>query len=327
MQNLFAVNPGSNTVSMFAISASNATQLTLLGSPVLVPQADFPVTIGGSAKNSMVCVGSTGTQSGVSCARFVAGGVGTGSLSALGGFDERRDFALGQSTPPVGPFNTISQVLFSADESEVLVLTKGVPNDTAKTGFFSVFPVDQSPGFGTNEPGPIPFVHTQDFRSVPADTKVLFGSANVPGSETDVFVTDASFGAAVLRVDPKSKKASVVGRGVIDGQGATCWVAISPATGTAFVTDVAVNRIVEMSTADASIVGQVDLRGMNQDVGLIDLRAAGNFVYALAPNNGTANAAITVLDVSGGKGAAKAAQHLDIKALGATSRVAGMAVV
>ncbi|PTN52983.1 hypothetical protein C9J98_18000 [Stenotrophomonas panacihumi] len=79
-----------------------------------------------------------------------------------------------------------------------------------------------------------------------------------------------------------------------DGQKATCWATVSNATNTAFVTDVATTRLVEMSVTDASIVGQIDLT--NGDPGLIDLKAAGNFIYALSPGNGTTPAAVTVVN-------------------------------
>jgi hypothetical protein len=73
---------------------------------------------------------------------------------------------------------------------------------------------------------------------------VLFGSQAIPSTNT-VFATDAAFGAVVLAVDPVSGEAVTVGKGSVEGQVATCWATISPATGTAFVTDVRVNRLVE----------------------------------------------------------------------------------
>jgi hypothetical protein len=62
------------------------------------------------------------------------------------------------------------------------------------------------------------------------------------------------------------------------------------------------------------------------DPGLIDLKSAGNFVYALSPGNGTTEAAITVLDVSGGQGSANQAQHFCLAGF-ATSSAQGMAVL
>jgi len=48
------------------------------------------------------------------------------------------------------------------------------------------------------------------------------------------------------------------------------------------------------------------------DPGLIDLRAAGNFIYALSPGNGTAPGGIAVVDVSRGSGSAVLLQRFGL---------------
>ena len=102
---------------------------------------------------------------------------------------------------------------------------------------------------------------------------------------------------------------------------ATCWVAISPRTNTAFVTDVGSDRLVEMSVTGADVLGRIDLSA-NGDPGLIDLRAAGDFVYALSPGNGTTQSAVTVVDVLS-KGQV---QHFQLQSLGVTKSAQGMAI-
>lgn len=227
--------------------------------------------------------------------------------------DALRPFDLAQSTPPVGPTNTVSQAFFSADESRLFTTVKGDPAAN-KTGFVSVFDVVEQQrwrwGGGKGGAGLAPC----DTRSSPAGTAVLFGAALVPGSRDKVFVTDAAFGAAVLSVGGKGGKneATLLAKQAVDGQMATCWATVSEATGTAFVTDVGVNRVVEMSVEDASVVGVVDLAAQNGDPGLIDLKAAGDFVYALAPGNGSSPAAVTVLDVSGGRGKTRMIQNFEL---------------
>ncbi|KAF4471268.1 hypothetical protein FALBO_1815 [Fusarium albosuccineum] len=289
---IFAVNAGSNTLSMLKISRSDPTKLKMVGQPVKVP-GEFPNTVAASAKNNVVCVGSTGAKAGVSCSSF--------SRKGLGAMDELRSFDLGQTTPPKGPTNTGSQVLFSEDESMLFAMVKGDPA-VNKTGFVSVSAVMQSNGAA--------MVSKDDTRSSPNGTAVLFGSQIIPGT-SNVFATDAAFGAAILSVDPSSSKATTMATGKVEGQTATCWVAISPATKTAFVTDVGRNRLVEMSLEDASIMSELDL-SCNGDPGLIDVAAAGNFLYALSPGNGTTKAAVTVADVSGGSGSAKMVQHFEL---------------
>lgn len=304
-QNVFAVNAGSNTLSMLSISKSDPTKLQMVGAPVALP-GEFPNTVAASGKNNLVCVGTTGAKAGVSCSSFSAQG--------LGKMDGLRAFDLGQSTPPIGPTNTVSQVFFSGDESMLFTTVKGDPA-VNNTGFLSMFPIEQQRGAAA-------CLSTKDVRSSPEGTAVLFGSSTIPGSN-NLFVTDAAFGAAVLSMD-KNGQATVAGKQAIDGQKATCWATVSDATKSAFVTDVGVNRVVEMSLKDASIIKELTLD--NGDPGLIDLRAAGSFVYALSPGNGTTSSAITVLEVSGGQGSMKQVQHFDLKGIAAETAM-GMAVM
>ncbi|TVY77199.1 hypothetical protein Focb16_v007389 [Fusarium oxysporum f. sp. cubense] len=304
--NIFAVNAGSNTLSMLRVSRSDPTKLQMVGKPVQVP-GEFPNTVAASAKNGVVCVGSTGAKAGVSCSSF--------SRQGLGAMDELRTIDLGQTTPPAGPTNTLSQVLFSDDESMLFTMVKGDPA-VNKTGFISVANVEMNNGVAA--------VSKQDARSSPEGTAVLFGSQVIPGT-SKVFATDASFGAAILDVDPNSCEATTAAKGAVQGQKATCWVAISPSTKSAFVTDVGRNRVVEMSLEDASVVSELDLT-CNGDPGLIDLAASGNFLYALSPGNGTTQAAVTVLDVSGGSGSAKMVQHFELAGM-ASKTAMGMKVM
>lgn len=301
---------------MFAIDAQDPTKLTMLGQPAQLP-GEFPVTVGASAKHNLACVGMTGSTAGISCAPFDA-------QQGLGEMDALRPFDLGQSTPPVGPTNTVSQVFFSDDQATMFATVKGDPTKN-NTGFLASFPVAAA-----CQGGQAASVAAQGEQASPEGTAVLFGSAAIPGS-SDLFVTDASFGGAVLSTQAaasggKARRqaagAQVVGKGTVDGQKATCWAAISPATNTAFVTDVGVNHLVEMSLKDASIQSTTDLSA-NGDPGLIDLKAAGNMVYALSPGNGTTNAAVTVMDAT----AKKQVQHVDMQALGLDGNAMGMAVL
>ncbi|KAF2183559.1 hypothetical protein K469DRAFT_690015 [Zopfia rhizophila CBS 207.26] len=365
-QNLFAVNAGSNSVSMFTISPNDPCTLQQVGEAVAI-QGTFPNTVAASPQNSLVCVGSTGSQSGISCANFDA-------QAGIGEFDALRPLDLGQSDPPVGPTNSVSQTFFSEDESMLFTTVKGDPAAN-KTGFLSVFPVN---GAGTQEGGvqgrgnakgkakgkgkgkktgkgkgkgkgkgnanaaenPNPnscaqaeaaagaqaSLSTQETRSSPPGTAVLFGSQVIPGSNPpQIFATDASFGAAILSVD-QTMSATLLANQSIDGQSATCWSTISPLTNTAFVTDVGVNRMVEMRLDDASIVSEIDLsqeKASSADPGLIDLRAAGGFVYALSPGNGTSEAAVSVVDAQ----SKQLVQHATLGKIGVGANAMGMAVL
>jgi len=308
---------------MLAIDSADPTKLTLVGQPVKV-QGDFPTTVGASAKSNMVCVGTTGVAAGVSCASF-------SNSNGIGAFDNLRTVDLGQTNPPVGPTNTMSQVFFSEDGSSVFATIKGDGQaNSTKPGAFAVFPVQQSCGKGGNGQATAQ-VAANGVLTAPAGSAVLFGSQPIPGTGKhgamgQVFVTDASFGAGIVSLDDSTDAAQLTSKTAIDGQKATCWVAISPFTNTAFVTDVGVNRLIEMSTKDASIVATYDLSATG-DPGLIDLKAAGQFLYALSPGNGTTEAAVTVMDLSAGPGKANLVQHFQLGALGAGKNSMGMAVL
>ena len=297
---------------MMRISGTNATELTMVGKPVAIP-GEFPNTVAASMRHKLACVGSTGAVAGISCAPF--------SMEGLGEMDCLRPYQLNQTTPPVGPTNTVSHSFFSTDGNALVTTVKGDPMKN-NTGFMSVFSVQGSDRGMAR-------LSRKEMRSSPNGTAVLFGAAPLPNTEERpfeqrMFVTDASFGAAVLSMDNKGMT-SVVASQKIQGQNATCWAALSTFTKTVFVTDVNVNRLVEMSAEDASIVGELDLSA-NGDRGMIDLRAAGQYVYVLAPGNSTVKPAITVLDVSGGKGSMKQKQHFDLSGLAGPNAM-GMAVM
>jgi hypothetical protein len=196
-----------------------------------------------------------------------------------------RPFDIGQSTPPVGPTNTVSQTFFNADSTALLTTVKGNPA-VNNTGFLSVFPVVNGA------------VSRKDTQSSPAGTAVLFGTALIPGSD-NIFVTDASFGSATLSLSANNV-ATVIASTKIADQAATCWAAISDVTNSAFVTDVAVNHLVEVNPTTGALIKETKLT--NGNPGMIDLVAAGEFIYALSPGNNATKAAVTVFDVSGGQG-------------------------
>ncbi|KAF2868260.1 hypothetical protein BDV95DRAFT_501291 [Massariosphaeria phaeospora] len=308
-KHIFAVNAGSNTISMFAIDSKDPTWLKMVGEPAALP-GTFPNTVAASAKNSLVCVGTTGSKAGISCANFDA-------KHGIGAMDALRPFPLGQSDPPSGPVNTVSHTFFSADQLTLFTTVKGNPM-VNNTGFLSAFSVDR----GETADCAVT-LSTKETRSKPNGTAVLFGSQPIPDTNPpQIFSTDASFGAAILSVSPSST-ATTLALGPIADQMATCWVAISPVTKTAYVTDVAINRIVEMSLKDASITGEIDLRMQTKSPGFIDLRAAGGYLYALAPGNATVKAAVSVVDL-----ASKAlVQQKELAPFGIAATAMGMAVL
>lgn len=294
---------------MFAIDPQDPSKLAPVGKPAAVP-GEFTNTVAASVKNSMVCVGATGAMAGVSCASFDA-------QAGIAKMDQLRGFDLGQSTPPVGPTNTVSQVFWSNDEATLFVTVKGDP-DKNIIGFLAAYPMQKSAGNGATG------LAEQPVRSSPNGTAVLFGSLPIPNT-SNIFATDASFGGSILSVDGDGQGSPLAAQ-PIKGQMATCWVTISAARNTAFVTNVGTPKLVEMSLKDASIVNTVDVSSTGA-AGMIDLKAAGDFAYVLAPGTGQNKTHILVISAGADKQSAKAIQGFDTGPLGGGGTSQGMAIL
>jgi hypothetical protein len=263
---------------MFTIDSTDPTKLTMVGQPADT-LGEFPMSVTLSTTLNQACVANSGAKAGIACFSMCP----TNGLKALD--TSLRAFNINQTTPPLGPTNTVSQTFFNADSTALLTTVKGNPT-VNNTGFLSVFPVVNNS------------VSAEDVRSSPAGTAVLFGTALIPNS-SDIFITDASFGTATLAIS-SGNIATVAASTKIADQVATCWAAFSDVTKSAFVTDVAVNHLVEVDTSSGKLIRELNLTNGNQ--GMIDLVSAGNFIYALSPGNATTKAAVTVFDVSGGQG-------------------------
>jgi hypothetical protein len=204
-----------------------------------------------------------------------------------------RAFDLHQPNPPIGNPNTVSQVLFNEDSTALITLVKGDPSVPDNHGFLSVYPVVDGK------------VSRDGIRSSPNGTTSLFGSALIPGTSS-LLVSDPTIGAAVVDIG-KSGRGKTLSIIPITGQIASCWAIYSSKTKTVFVTDGAINSLVEIDPATSTVVADTILPNPNK--AMIDIIAAGNFVYALWPGDDAAPAAVVVVDVSGGKGSAKEVQN------------------
>jgi hypothetical protein len=306
IQTMISLNPGSNTASLLSISPIDPTVLTMIGKPVDT-MGDFPVSVTISKSLSMACIANTGARAGIACYKISPTG-----LTPEGGL---RPFSLNQTTPPSGPLNTVSQTFFNSDSTALLTTVKGDPTKN-NTGFLSSFPVVNG------------CVSMTGTKSSPNGTAVLFGSTVLPG-RNDIFVTDASFGAATLSSSTSDfSVANVKAQTKIAGQKATCWTTFSARTGTAFVTDVARNTLNEIDTVTGAIVATVN--GTYGNLGMIDLASKGGFVYVLAPGNSTVvgegkGVSVVVFDVQGGRGSIKEVQNFEVREV--DGRVQGMAVL
>jgi hypothetical protein len=166
---LIAVNPGSNTISMFTISAADPTNLTMVGQPADT-LGEFPMSVTISTELSQACVANSGSKAGIACFSVCK----TKGLTPLD--STLRPINLNQSTPPIGPTNTISQTFFNSDSTALITTVKGDPA-VNNTGFLSVFPIENGR------------VSRNETRSSPNGTAVLFGTALIPSPANSIFIT------------------------------------------------------------------------------------------------------------------------------------------
>ncbi|KAJ6260814.1 hypothetical protein Dda_5045 [Drechslerella dactyloides] len=274
---LFTVNAGSNTVTMFNIDPQNPTCLTMVGEPACT-MGDFPVAIAYSKKLKMACVLNSGASDGVACY----------SVSARKGLKpldkSARKLNLGQSTPPVGPTGTVSDIFFTPDSKSLIIMVKGNP-PTNVTGFVAVFPVQN---------GKVSLIPV---KSNPTGSVALFGSSMI--SNTDIIATDAGFGTIKLTLNPQTHEVAADIKTTILGQAATCWTAFSSKTGSVYVTDIKMNRIKEISASSGEVVSALNFT--NGNIGNIDNVVGGDFLYSLSPSATKVDIAVVNLACGQGK--------------------------
>ncbi|KAL7747526.1 hypothetical protein RI367_007118 [Sorochytrium milnesiophthora] len=250
---LFAVNPGSSSLTMFGIDRQRPGRLTRLATANTGGQ--FPVSVAVSDKRKMACVLNGGGQTSMRCFSV------QGRQHMLRVAD--RQLGVQQSSVPSGPANTLSHVVFDQTAQHVLVSVKGIPPSTK--GFVASFPIDRN---GRLARDPV--------KMQPQGGLLPFGMALIPGGSS-VLVTDPGVGAVVF--DMKTGQSAPT---AIAGQKATCWAARSPRTQSFYVTDIASQTMVEMSATDTNAT-VLATTALTNGTAPIDLAVASS--TSLLPND------------------------------------------
>lgn len=269
---LFAVNAGDNTLSFFTIDPCDPTTLTMVGKPANT-MGQFPVAVAFSPKLHAACVLNGGGDTNVACFH-VSKKKGLTPIP-----NTVRSLGVQQSVPPTGPANTVSDILFNQDQSQLLASVKGTPNGTV--GFIANFAVTKYPFALVSQP----------VKSTP-NKGVLPFSMTLVGTSGDVVLnTDAGFGISVSKFDAKTGTIDSSSSVVIQNQTATCWSSTSPRTGSFYTTDVG-NALLQEFSVDPSIpqaklIATHPLAGIggriDQNVGSTSV---GDFLYILAAKAG-----------------------------------------
>ena len=113
---LFAINAGSNSVSMFTINPSDATKLTLVS--VQPTYGAFPVSM--TVNEQHVCALAVSPMAAIRCFSYNSSG-----LSIIPSFDRDLTPYVPQIVPPVVIPGQLNQIQFSADNRALIITVDG----------------------------------------------------------------------------------------------------------------------------------------------------------------------------------------------------------
>ncbi|KAI9677338.1 MAG: hypothetical protein M1829_002681 [Trizodia sp. TS-e1964] len=210
---LFNVNAGSNTVSMFFIDKEDPWHPKLVGKPANT-LGEFPVSVAYSAKLKTVCVLNGGAISGVTC--FSAD-----HEKGLTLLDKAiRPVDLRQTTPPTQ--SQASDIFFNPSSTALFVTFKGTLSPPRLGATFAWAVVDgkvsESAVVNTINDIPVPF------------------GASFAGSDSKLFITDPTFGVALVDVSSSLNITEKVHTS-IPGQQGDCWSVYAERFNSVYVID------------------------------------------------------------------------------------------
>ena len=264
-------------MSIFSIDPNEPTNLTPIGDPVS-SEGEFPISVAFNTNGDSFCVLNGGKVNGVNCYKIdqKLGPIAIDNTLRL------LTDKIKQSTPPAGPANTASQVIFSEDNKQLIVSVKGSPPNA---GFFAIWDVASDGSLSAN------------FKTVsPGKGGLLpFSMTVIPGKNA-LLATDAGVGFDIVNLKDTSKNTA----NEIGGQIATCWSAFSPATGNFYLTDIGTSSVTEVHV-DGNLKGSV----VSVSRPSVYICAHKPWPRCRAPRSRCARAAVTLVE---GAVAAAAAQ-------------------
>jgi len=240
-----------------------------------------------------------GAVGGVSC---FATDDNTG-LTPLGGL---RSISLNQSTPPIGPPNTVSDLTFNPSESALFATVKGSPT---MPGMIYVYPVS-SDGVSTNPTISQPSGLLLDF------------SISFLGRDDRAVISDPAYGASLVEIN-SDYRVTVSKKVIVEGQNAICWSEYSSRFDTIFLMDAGSANITLVDSRSGSIKGALVQPDFLAGMGSFDAVLDRTYLYILRGGS-----YISVVDNTGlnhGKMPTEI-QSLDLSSLGNRQGFQGMAV-
>ncbi|KAI0322605.1 hypothetical protein OF83DRAFT_1167471 [Amylostereum chailletii] len=267
-----AVNPGSNSVSLFKIDPNTPSMLTAFGSPMSTG-GEFPMSLAFNQDGSMLCVLNGGAINGVKCFTMDQ------TLGLVPAANTWRPLGLNQTTPPTGPAGSASHIIFTEDQKNVIVAVKGNA-DLGMGGFLAAWDVMPDASLSSN------FTRM----ALPAGGNIPFSLGVIPGKNS-LLVTDAAVGIDVVDTAAGLAAASTSNRSTtlpVPGQTAICWNAFSRSTGNFYVTDIATSLVTEVNVDDNLKPTMVKQYPTQPNAATLDLDVASvggkDYLYVLMPN-------------------------------------------
>jgi len=288
-------NAGSNSISLFQIDPKTPSTLTAVGPPIS-SGGEFPMSVGFSSDGSALCALNSGASDGIQCFNVNA----NNGLSVMA--NTRRFLGMGQTTPPMGPLGTASQVIFAANDTQVYAAVKGNPAMNV-TGYIAAWNMTAT---GLSEQ----FTRVE----LPAGAVAPFSLTAIPGMNA-FFSADPGVGADVFDFSNGPENVAASNRTQsfpIPNQQASCWSTYSSKTGSYYTSDLLASTVTEMSLTPGNWTPTVlNSYPIQPNVATIDLEVAtvnnNDFLYVLMPNA----TAVEVLQLNG-PGSATSIQQMDI---------------
>lgn len=286
---------------MFKISPWDPLHPKLVGEPIDT-MGEFPMSVAYSPHIKTACVLNGGAKSGVACfhADHAKG------LTPLGGL---RHIASNQTTPPLGPPLTTSDIVFNPSGTALFASVKGdAMAMPPKIGSIYAWPVHG------DKVAMKPTVNQLD--TIPMDFSIDF-----LGSDHKALITDPSFGASIVKVHYPSLKIEEKHHVVVPNQGAACWGAYAPRFDAAYIIDAGNPNITVINPESGRTKGVIKY----------DMSAKGGFDTAIDRTYmyvSTGASTVVVIDLEGsnhGK-VSKQVQQYDLAKDGVKGHWQGMAI-
>jgi len=299
--NLFVVNVGSNSITMFEINPNSPTELKFI--QTCYSYGDIPMSLLCNVQLQILCVLNAGRDNSVACFSITSTG-----LVFLP--QTRKGLGLPLTNTLISPvaFGTPSDMEFTSDLKQLVIIVKGnsVPSPPIP-GFVLSLPISKGTALGDmikSEPvGIVPYSLTRVPN--PKKDRRLHGFVFTdPGKETPAY----GLGLFMLQRNGKVKKSSVV-QVPIPQNLAACWSMFSPRTGNLFTVDVdgilSEFKIHNAAVLSSTLVKQYKLPFGTSQLAIADI-PTGEFMYILNPEY--TEASIREIHVLQIKGSGDAAQ-------------------